>query len=176
MNNSVIISLDVHQFDTHTHTHRLPLIIRVYSITLIIRSERRCDSSNDWRSLFCSHSGPEPCENHYVVEIGTKGPLFKLRPSRSHLLIKLARSRARRRLSNVNVDKPILTLWHQSKTLSLWEFVRSRGPSSISPCRRERERKKEKSRKNKSDWAGAAFVWLEQWGRKKITLFRLSVL
>lgn len=57
--------------------------------------------------------------------MGRKGPLFKLKPSRSHLLIKpgevKAREKARRRLSNVNVDKPILTLCHQSKTLSLWE-------------------------------------------------------
>lgn len=44
---------------------------------------------NDWHSLFCSSSGPEPCENRDEVGNRDEGPLFRPKTSRSHLLIKL---------------------------------------------------------------------------------------
>ncbi len=115
-------------------------------------------SSNDWRSLFCSHSGPEPCENHYVAETGRKGPLFKLKPSRSHLLIKpgevKAREKARRRLSKCQCRQAYSHIVPPIKN-ALAVRVRP-----------------EKTRKKR---AGKIIAnELRQWGRKKRHSIRLS--
>lgn len=84
--------------------------------------------NNDQRSLFLLRSGPELCGKSLCGENRNEGALFKPKPSRSHLLIKFAGVTAAekrgRRFGNVNEDRAVLTVCHQSKTLSLWGLGR----------------------------------------------------